>query len=196
MKTKSIIPLLLGCLFLFTTPLFAQKAKHKNHKAIAAHHPGHRKAGKPCKYPRNRVVVIKHRKVHTMAVLPAGYTTIYFKKRDYFHHNGFYYTMVGANYTIVNPPVGLRIKLLPMGHKKVIIAGAPHYYYMGSYYKQVESEYEIVNPAVGTVVTELPENNVDEITIDGQSYYEMDGMVYKTIDTEKGRQYEVVGKLG
>lgn len=59
----------------------------------------------------------------------------------------------------------------------------------------MDAEYEIVDAPVGAVVEELPENNVEEITIDGQPYYEIDGMVYKTIDSENGKQYEVVGKL-
>lgn len=194
MKTKTIISILLGCFFIIT-PLFAQKVKHKNHKKVVAHNPGHRKTVRVHKYPRNKVVVVKHRRVHTIAVLPAGYTTIYFKKRDYFHHNGYFYSLVGSNYTVIVPPVGLRVRMLPVGHKKILVAGVPHYYCMGAYYKQADSEYEIVNPPVGAVVADLPENNVDEITIDGQSYYELDGMVYKTVDTNTGPQYEVVGKL-
>lgn len=131
MKTKSLISLLLGCFFLCATPLFAQKGKNKNHKPGRAHHPKYHKAVKVVRYPRSKVVVIKPRRVHTLAVLPVGYTTIYFKKRDYFHHNGFFYALVGPKYTIVNPPAGLRVKLLPIGHKKIIISGAPHYYLYG-----------------------------------------------------------------
>lgn len=197
MKTKTIISLLLGCFFLVTTPLLAQKAGHKNHKLIATHHPGHPKPVRVYRYSGNKVVVVKPGNIRSVAVLPVGYTTIYFKKRDYFHHDGCFYALVGTNYNIVTPPAGLRIKVLPMGHKKIIIAGVPHFYYRGVYYsyRKSDAEYEIVNPPVGAIVAELPENNVDEITIDGQSYYELDGMVYKTIDTDEGKQYEVVGKL-
>ena len=195
MKTKAIISLLMGCLFIVGTPLFAQRAKHKNHKVHHAHHSNKKKAVRVYKYPRNKVVVVRARRVKTVTVLPVGYATVVFKKRNYFHHHGFFYNLVGSNYVMIAPPIGLRVKLLPPGHKKIIIAGTPHFYYMGVYYKQVDNDYETVEPAVGIIVPELPENNVEEITIDGQAYYQMENVLYTPLHTEAGKQYEVVGKL-
>lgn len=190
MKAKTIISILMACQLVYNSPVLAQRGKHKS----PGHHihPNARKTVRVYKYPRNKVVVVKHRRIHTVSVLPVGHTTIVFKGNKYFHHNGLFYSLAGSHYAVVIPPIGLRVKLLPPGYKKVIIAGNPHFYCMGVYYKQVNDEYETVEPEAGTIVSELPENNVEKITIDGQPYYELDGMLYKSID---GKQYEMVGKL-
>lgn len=147
------------------------------------------------RYPRNKVVVVKPRKVYNVTVLPTGYTTIIYGKRNYYCHNGYFYHYHDNIYTTIVPPFGLRIKVLPFGYRSVFIAGVPHYYYRGVYYMQRDNEYEVVEPKVGVIVPELPEDNVEEVTIDGNVYYAFDDILYKSIVTTDGVQYEVVGKL-
>jgi hypothetical protein len=96
---------------------------------------------------------------------------------------------------LIVAPRGLRVGFLPLGNRSLLIHNIPHYYYAGTYYRAVGNEYEVVQPSIGTVVPELPEDNVEEITIDGQSYLEYDDVLYKTVVTTTGIQYEVVGRL-
>lgn len=147
------------------------------------------------RYPRNKVVVVKPRVVHTVKVLPVGYTQVFYGKRNYYCHGGYYYHYHNGIYRTIVPPFGFRIGFLPIGYRTVYINTLPHYYYRGIYYRQVNNEYEVVEPTVGTVVPELPENDVEVVTIDGETYYEFDDILYKTLVTKEGLQYEVVGKL-
>jgi hypothetical protein len=147
------------------------------------------------RYPRNKVVVVKPRVVHTVKVLPVGYTQVFYGKRNYYCHSGYYYHYHNGIYRTIAPPFGFRIGFLPVGYRTVYINTLPHYYYRGVYYRQVNNEYEVVEPAVGTVVPELPENDVEVVTIDGETYYEFDDILYKPLVTKEGVQYEVVGRL-
>lgn len=199
MKKYLVTSLVIGILLFFNCSIFAQKHPEKHNKNTKTHRvqkynnkPSHVKA---YKYPRNKVVVIKKRNIRTVAVLPVGHTTILFKGRNYFYDAGYYYNFVGNTYSLIAPPIGIRIKILPPDHKKIFINKVPHFYYMGVYYKQIDNEYQIVEPTIGTVVPELPTDNVEEITIDGNKYYEYDNFLFKAIVTENGVQYEVVGKL-
>ncbi len=168
------------------------------------HHRAHRRADRVTvvkrthvhpRYPRTRVVVVRSRRVRTVAVMPAGHVTYVVRGRNYYYANGFYHAHVNNVYTVVAPPVGVRIRILPVGYRRIVIAGAPHFYYQGAYYRQVGEEYETVEPTIGTLVPELPEDNVDEVTIDGETYYEFDDRLYKAKVTTEGTQYEMVGKL-
>ncbi len=77
-----------------------------------------------------------------------------------------------------------------------MFGAVPHFYYMGTYYRQNNNEeYETVEPAVGAIVPELPDHDVDEVTIDGKTFFEYDNVLYKSVVTNDGVQYEVVGKL-
>lgn len=196
---RIVIGSILVCAFLCcNAQVYAQKHRHNNKKVVKTtrvHGHGPNKVVRFHKYPRNKVVVVKRRKVGVVKVLPSGYSTIIYRGKNYYHHGGYFYNNVGAAYNVIVPPVGIRIKVLPPRHHKVIIAGLPHCYYMGVFYREIDNEFETVQPAIGAVVPELPQDNVDEITIDGQTYYEFDEMLYKPIVTESGAQYELVGRL-
>jgi Family of unknown function (DUF6515) len=147
-------------------------------------------------YPRTNVKVVKQRNVNVVQTLPIGYSTVTFGGRNLYYHGGRYYNSVGNTYSVIAAPIGLRVKVLPVGHRRIFIGAVPHYYYGGVYYRQTGDEYEAVEPSVGTIVPELPTDNVEEVVIDGQTLYEYDNVLYKSIVTKRGVQYEVVGKLG
>jgi hypothetical protein len=194
MKNKSIVIAALGVFLLFNFNLELTAQKHySKHKKVVVHKS--KKSAKVYKFSRNKVVIVKQRRGRVIKTLPVGYRTFLFKKRNYYYHGGYYYSYFGDVYTLIAPPIGIRINIIPVGYKKIIMGGVTHYYYMGAYYKEIEHEYEVVEPVVGTVVSELPEDNVEEITIDGKKYYEYDNMLYKAIVVADGLQYEVVGKL-
>ena len=199
MKKFIVATILMGILLFSNSILFAQKQPPKHKKEARTHkvqkHNKRVSNVRMLNYPRNRVVVVKKRQYRTIAALPVGHTTISFRGRNYFYDAGFYYNYIGNTYSLIAPPMGIRIKILPPNHHKIFINRVPHFYYMGAYYKQIGDEYEIVEPAVGTVVPELPADDVDEVTIDGLAFYEYDNVLYKSVVTESGVQYEVAGKV-
>ncbi len=142
-------------------------------------------------FKRNKVVIVKKRPVHQVAILPAGYTTIIYKNNTYHYNNGKYYKNNGNTYVIVNPPRGMRIKTIAPIHKVIVVNQVNYYYAQGTFYTKDSSDFEVVTPPTGAVVNELPEDNVEEISIDGNTYYEHNDYLYKKVDAG----YEVVGKL-
>jgi len=200
MKSISQIAFLILIMTFFNGYVFGQKNPNKHRrgtKTVVVHKNNRRYTTvvHTTRYPRNKVVVVKRRNVRTIPNLGAGYVTVVHRGRNYYYHGGRYYNQFNNGYTVIAAPRGLRIKFLPVGNRRILIGSVPHYYYMGTYYRAQGNEYEAVEPTVGTVVPELPEDNVEEVTIDGQSYLEYDNILYKTVVTNSGLQYEVVGKL-
>jgi hypothetical protein len=197
---KVLIALCLLCMFSFVAETEAQRPVRRTVKVKKVHRAGPRRAKTVRvttvrRYPRSKVVVVKRRPVRTVTVLPAGYTTIVYRNVNYYHHAGYFYNYNNNQYVYIAPPRGIRINVLPVGYRTVIYGGVTRYYYHGVYYSQVENAYETADPAVGTVVPELPTEDVEEVSIDGKTYYEYDDILYKTIVTKEGNQYEVVGRL-
>jgi len=199
MKTKLLIIILS---VLLTEPLLAQHGgrfghdrqgrgrnnfNHRHNRSVVVSRPG---------FFRSSVVVVRPRCFRTVSVLPFGCITLNHRRRDYYFHNGLYYQGAPSGFAVVAAPFGLRIRVLPLGYRRVMFGAVPHYYYMGTYYRQInDQEYETVEPAVGAIVPELPDHNVDEVTIDGKTFFEYDNVLYKSVVTDGGVQYEVVGKL-
>ena len=146
-------------------------------------------------YHRNNAVVVRERNIRSVPILPPGYSSITFRERNYFYHGGLFYNYIGNTYSVIAPPIGIRIRELPMGYTRIVFGGIPHYYYMGAYYRGDGSEYETVEPTMGMIVPELPQDNVQQVTINGINYYEYDNILYKEVVTNNGVRYKVVGKL-
>jgi hypothetical protein len=147
-------------------------------------------------FSRTKVTVVKQRNVRILQTLPDGYSSTFFGGRNFYHHGGRYYGYAGNMYTTITAPIGMHLRRIPIGTRRVFIGGMPHFYYLGVYYKDVgNNEYEVVEPIVGTIVPELPNENVEEVILNGQTLYEYDNILYKSIVTKNGVQFEVVGKL-
>ncbi|MDR3704706.1 MAG: DUF6515 family protein [Paludibacteraceae bacterium] len=194
MKRSIIITLAMGLLFIIELQIFAERDFHGDRH-------GDRGRGRgavvvePHRFSRNKVVVVKPRRVRTMRVLPRGYSTIAFSGRNYYYRGGLFYGLFGGAYTVIAAPIGIRVRILPVGYRRIFIGGAPYFYYSGVYYRPVDDGYETIEPTSGTIVPELPQDDVDKVTIDGQTYYEYDKILYKPIVTDNGLQYQVAGKL-
>jgi hypothetical protein len=193
MKKLFVISILLSIFLVFGLELSAQERHLKQGKQ--AKKTVIVKKGKAQKFRRNRVVVVKNRNYVPLKMLPNGYTTLVYRKNNYYYHGGFFYRNFNNSYQIVAPPKGVRIKVLPIGYRRIIVAGKPQFYYRGIFYNQSGSEYETVEPVVGTIVPEIPQEVAAQITIDNEPYYEVANVLYKTIETEAGTQYQVAGQL-
>lgn len=147
-------------------------------------------------FSRTNITVVKQRNVRMLQTLPDGYSSTLYGGRNFYHYGGRYYGYLGNMYSMVAAPIGIRMRLLPVGTRRVFIDGVPHYYYAGVYYREISgNEYEVVEPSIGTIVPELPDENMEEVMLNGQTLYEYDHILYKSVVTKTGVQYEVVGKL-
>jgi hypothetical protein len=206
MKNPFILVVTIVFAMLFQSTLMAQRQNenpNKEKKTAKVHPNGKTKVVKirspRVRYPRNqfprtKVVVVKPR-VRTINVLAADHSRIVYRNKPYYYQGGRYYRYFNNSYTIIAPPRGIRIGFLPIGYRRVMVGNVSNYYYMGTYYRPIGSEYEAFEPNVGTIVPDLPEDNVEEVTIDGQVYYECNDILYKSISTTNGTEYEVVGKI-
>jgi hypothetical protein len=149
----------------------------------------------PAKFKRNQIVVVKKRNVRTLNSLPNGYTTCVYRKNNYYYHGGFFYRNTNNIYHVIAPPRGIKIKVLPVGYRKIMIGNRPHFYFQGVYYKQVGNEFETVEPEVGTIVPDIPQDVAEQVTVGGESYYEFANVLYKSVETPAGTQYQVAGEL-
>jgi hypothetical protein len=190
---RSIIIAAIGLLVVFYGQLFAERVfrEHRGHnrnRGVVVVKETHY-------FPRNKVVVVKARRVRTTRSLPLGLSAIKFGGRVYYYNGGTFYGLYGGAYTVIAPPIGIRVRILPVGYRRIFIGGAPYFYYSGVYYRAVDDEYETIEPTSGTIVPELPQDDVDKVSVDGQTYYEYDKILYKPIVTDNGVQYQVAGKL-
>ncbi|MFR9651136.1 MAG: DUF6515 family protein [Rikenellaceae bacterium] len=161
----------------------AQKSKSKSKPVPTAPEPS-----------KGKKVVVPA-KAKSVAKLPAKHSTVTVKGANFFVSGGKYYRKSGVSFSLVLPPIGLRVKTLPPAPKPFRYNNVVYYVDSGAIYQQVGSEYEVVAPTVGMVVPELPEVNVAQLSIDGKIFYEYDGMLYKPVVTTEGVQYEVVGDI-
>lgn len=117
---------------------------------------------------------------------------------NYRYSSGYYYRPYGSYFSVVAPPVGIRINVLPRGYRNVYVGNDPYYYYGGTYYRSRPNaaDYEVVDAPLGASVPELP-NGSKVVVVDGQKFYEMDGTYYKEeIRNNSEIWYTVVGKDG
>jgi hypothetical protein len=212
MKSIKLFAALVLCFGLFVLEIKAQrknkktvvitKSYPKNKKVYAGNKTVVRRNNRVVKYKtvntysRNKVIIVRNRRVRTFNTLPFGYNTFAFAGGNYYHHAGFCYGFYNNVYRIRPFPRGFRINVLPIGYHTIIYQGTPRYYYAGTYYTKVDGGYKTAVPVTGMLVPNLPEEDLEEVKIDGESYYEYDDVLYKTIATDTGDQYKVIGHIG
>lgn len=125
------------------------------------------------------------------------FVSVQFGGIPYRYQYGHFYRPFGAGFSIVMPPIGIRIGTLPPGYRRVMVGPSPYYYYNGIYYRGLpDQQYEVVNPPLGATVDALrPGARV--AVIDGEKYYEFRGTYYREeITPDNELEYVVVGTDG
>ncbi len=114
------------------------------------------KRGHP-KVERRRVVRVEH--------LPSHYETIVVHKKNYFYHNGFFYSSGPRGYVVIGAPLGARIRALPLGYSIVKFGGLSYYYLNGAYYNYIPSDnvYVVVNNPGNA--PNAPSSNLDQVKL-------------------------------
>lgn len=123
--------------------------------------------------------------------------SIQFGGIPYRYQYGHFYRPYGASFSVVMPPLGIRISTLPPGYRRVVVGPSPYYYYNGIYYRGLpDQQYEVVAPPLGATVNALPPG-ARVAVIDGQKYYEYNGTYYREeITAGSELSYTVVGTDG
>jgi hypothetical protein len=80
--------------------------------------------------------------------LPRGSSSISFGRDRYWYSGGVWYRPNGGNYTVVAPPLGIRVSVLPPFYSTLWFGGIPYYYANDTYYmwNSQRSYYEVVAP--------------------------------------------------
>lgn len=157
------IMLIFGCLLFGTAALYAQREGYKRNSR-----------------PGQIVERIPHR-----------YTTIQHSGINFYFDNGIYFKRHKANYIVVRPPVGLRIRYLPDGYSTIHFGRVPYYFYYGVFYSydSAAGDYVIVNAPPKSQQSGAA--GLDKVTlIDGNF---LEGVILK--EDEEILQIEIKGKI-
>lgn len=129
--------------------------------------------------------------------LPFNPIKLKYGGHSYFYSNGLYYALGGRRFTIIRPPLGIRLGLLPTGYWSFNFGGFPYYYYSGVFYRSTnDHQYQVVEAPIGAEVPSLP-NDAKPIIVNEQKLYEYLGTYYKEVIDDNGkRHYIVQGKGG
>lgn len=95
------------------------------------------------------------------------------------------------------PHIGFYLNVLPFGYYPFYWGDDLFYYYGGTFYRPYDGGgYEVTAPPVGAAVPSLPDG-ARSIVIDGQQFYELNGVYYKTVVNDQGKNvYVVAGRDG
>ncbi len=147
-KIRSIAIIIISLLTLANGSSFAQGRSEKQEKSAktAKIHKNKRKkvaVVKTNQFPRSKVVVVKQRNIRTVPSLAVGYSTIPFRGKNYYYHNGHYYNQFNNNYTIIAVPA-----LQEDNVEEITIDGQVYYEYDNMLYRAIVTtsgtEYEVV----------------------------------------------------
>ncbi len=124
--------------------------------------------------------------------LPSTYLSINFGGYGYRYYDGVFYRPYNNVFTVIAPPIGIRIHVLPIGYRRIYVNDYPYYYYNGTYYDYQDDDYVVVSPPVGAIVESIPDG-YETVVIDGETYYTVDGAQYKPVVQDNGEiWYEVI----
>lgn len=98
--------------------------------------------------------------------------------RYFFDDDGNYYEQQGADYVVVQPPVGVTVTALPPGVETVVAGPTTFYYVDGVFYVPQGGVFAVVNPPAGIVVPDLPAG-AGQVVVNGNVCYQFNGLNYQ-----------------
>lgn len=119
---------------------FAQNKDTLQYKVVQQHQ------NKPRAPAVNKRVVYKTGAVIRKA--PTNGLALRFGGVSFIFNEGLYYRHVNQVYTVVRPPVGLRVSYLPNGYEHIIIKGRPYYFLQGIYYVFDNGDYRVIEEPI------------------------------------------------
>ncbi len=137
-----------------------------------------------------------HRPAFRPVMMPYGAVVIRHRNMDYHYNNGYYYRPYGNSFRVTCAPMGMRIRTLPLGCFSWNVGPQVFFYFGGTFYSQIPQtrEYEVIRPQIGSIVPNIPDD-YNEISRNGETLLEVNGILYRPINTRNGEVFEVVGFL-
>ena len=85
---------------------------------------------------------------HVVRELPRDYRVFKHRRDSYYFYDGIWYRPGNIGFTVVLPPIGLRIPVLPAFYTTIWVSGTPYYYADGVYYlwRDDERVYVVADP--------------------------------------------------
>jgi len=94
---------------------------------------------------------------------PRNGRTLRFGGLSFIFSSGLYYQHLNNAYTVVRPPIGLKIRYLPNGFEDLFINGNHYYFYQGIYYIATGAYYQVVEePFNDTVSSSINQANKEQ----------------------------------
>lgn len=109
----------------------------------------HVMASKHAPAVKHKRVVYKTGKVVRKA--PTNGLPIHFDGVSFIFNNGLYYLHINNGYTVVRPPVGLKVRSLPKGYERIVVRGKPCYFALGIYYVFDNGYYRVIDEPIRDV---------------------------------------------
>ena len=123
---------------------------------------------------RSPVYIVRGHRVHDLP----HYRSVRFGNRVYFcDDDGNYYVQDGADYVVVQPPIGVGLPSLPPGTVAIAFGPTTYDYADGIFYVAQNGGFTVVNPPPGIVVTELP-TGAAQVVVNGNVCYQFNGFYY------------------
>ncbi|WP_025565216.1 DUF6515 family protein [Psychromonas sp. SP041] len=111
--------------------------------------------------------------------LPRNGRRLSFGGLSFIFSSGLYYRYLNNGYTVVHPPVGLKIRYLPHGFENLFVNGHHYYFFQGIYYITAGAYYQVV---------EAPFNDTTTLSVTDETQYEQQQSDY----FELGQRYSVL----
>lgn len=145
----------------------ATRHKQKVRQAIASRNLKHKRDLRFSKRATYRAGTRLHKSPINGRILRFGGLSFIFS-------SGLYYQHLNNAYTVVRPPIGLKIRYLPNGFERLLIDGKHYYFFQGIYYIAVGAYYQVVEePFSGTTSLSIIQANKEQQNSDfelGQRY--------------------------
>ncbi len=92
------------------------------------------------------------------------------------------------------PQVSHRVTTIPSSRIRFEHKHRHYYFAEGMIYSFIrQNHYETVKIAEGMVIPNLPVYKMKQMVINRRVYYEYYGIIFKSVNTRRGREFEVVG---
>ena len=162
MKLIILLPIILS-LAAQPTISMAQNKVAQEHKKSQKPTNAHKKPPNAYKKPTNAHKRVVYKTGAVLRTQPVNGIALRFGGVSFIFNNGLYYRHLDKGYTVVRPPIGLKISLLPKGYERIIIMGSSYYFFQGIYYVYEAGNYRVIDEPASFVTSSNNSSNANVI---------------------------------
>ena len=162
MKLIILLPIILS-LAAQPTISMAQNKVAPEHKNSQKPTNAYKKTTNAYKKPPNAHKRVVYKTGAVLRKKPVNGIALRFGGVSFIFNNGLYYRHLDKGYTVVRPPIGLKISLLPKGYERIIIMGSSYYFFQGIYYVYEAGNYRVIDEPASFVTSSNNSSNANVI---------------------------------